>query len=134
MNYIKYLFTKDFLFHVNSVRLETVDRVFLVASLLGLVFGVGLWIWMRVDTNLVRRAVVRRYKALSFTFGLLGVLWFALRYENVAWFGSHFAFILLLVVVGIWKIFLAKYLMFHYCKDLAVWEREQVKNKYLEMK
>ncbi len=134
MNYIKHIFTKDFLFQVNSVNLETVDKIFLAVSLFGIVFAVGLWVWRRVDTNKVRKAIVDRYKNLSFTFGLLGVLWFTLRYENVAWFGTHFAFILLLAVVGIWKIFLVKYLLFRYSKDVAVWEREQLKNKYLAMK
>lgn len=133
MNYFKYIFTKEFLFYVNPVRLETVDRVFLVLSLFALVMAVAAWIWTRLDGHLIRKNLVTRLGYLSLAFGLLGVLWFGFRFENIAWFGTHFAFILLLVLALVWKARIGKYWFFHYRKDAILWEHEQLKNKYLKM-
>lgn len=133
MNFLKHLFSYDFLFYINRVRLERVDKVFLVLSVAALVFAIFLWLWRRFDAHEVRRAVTKRVFRLSGTFGLLGAFWFAMRYELVSWVGTHAAFLILLVCSAVWAGFICRYLLSAYAKDRQQWEHKQLKEKYLKM-
>lgn len=133
MNFLKHLFSYDFLFYINRVRLERVDKAFAALAVVALFLAVLLWLWARVDAHLVRKAVTQRVYRLLATFGLVGLLWFSMRYELVSWLGTHAAFLLLVISCLVWAGYIARYMLTHYAKDKQQWEHRQLKEKYLKM-
>lgn len=128
------LWTADFWFKVEINGVGWIDKVLLAGSLLVLVFAVAFSVWAKLDKQPIRKALLVRLSALSYTFSLLAVAWFWLRYENIAWLGSRAAFLVILLACAVWKWFIFKYWFFRYKKDVQSWEHQQVKDKYLTMK
>ncbi len=133
MNSLKYLVSKEFLFYINPLRFETADKVFFAIAAVALVLAVVLFLLVRFGKNPVVTTYIRKFFHLSLTFALLAVLWSGLRYERVTWFGTHFAFIVLLVGAGVWKSKIVWHMLTHLKSDLAAYEKTQQKDKYLKM-
>jgi hypothetical protein len=63
--------------------------------------------------------------------GMAGLIWVGARYQLVGLFGTHLAFIVLLIVAGVWKLFIVKYQLKMYSAEKMAWEKQQLKAKYL---
>jgi len=81
--------------------------------------------------NPIDTAFRNRFYRLFLTIGLIEVVWFGARYQNVRFFGTHFVAILVLLVGILWFIQIAVSMFRHYKVDKTAWEREQIKQKYL---
>lgn len=131
MNIIKNIFSYDFLFYVNRVRLETVDWIFAGIAAGLLVLGIIFLIRMKFTKNPVVKKFAQRVVSLSFTTGILGALWFGARYQNANFFGSHFVFLLVVLVGILWLYYVLRYRVTLYGQERRTWEKEQLKLKYL---
>lgn len=133
MNLLKYIFSSEFLFFINRVIVERVDYGFLYFSLGLLVLGLVAWLFKRryKRANPLLAGFFARLVNLFTTVGILGVLWFGVRYEAVRWLGTHFAFLLILLVALVWLGFILKYRLLVYPKERQKAEKEAIKNKYL---
>lgn len=81
--------------------------------------------------NEVKLKLLNRFKSLFLVVGISGLVWFALRYENTPIFGLRYWAGLFLLVGLIWGLFILKYLVFNFSKELRAFENEQLKNKYI---
>lgn len=135
MNWLKhafqYFFSSNFQFAINRVRLETVDKVFGGIAVALVAIGVVSFIVSRLNRNIVTKRFLRRVQTWSLTMGLLGLVWFAARYQLVALFGTHLAFLIVLLVAIIWLWHIISYRLRVYTHEKEVWEKEQLKQKYL---
>jgi type VI protein secretion system component VasK len=66
------------------------------------------------------------------TGGILEVIWYGLRFENVKLFGSHFAAWLIGLITVIWFVTALVYALKQYRAEKDKWEKQQVKLKYLK--
>lgn len=133
MNFLKHFFSYDFLLYINRVRLERVDKLFLVLAVLSVVAALVVRARARYERHAVRKDLQLRVWRLYLTFGLLGLVWFFFRYELIQWFGTHAAYLILVLAAVVWKLRIARYWYVRYDLDKAAWERKQLKDKYLHM-
>ncbi len=133
MNFIKHIFSYDFLLYINRVHLERVDTVFAVIAALLIVVAIATRIYMYFEKHIVRYQLFSRVWRLCLTVGLLGAVWYGARYQLVGWFGTHLAFILLLLVGLVWAGYILKYYLRSYKKEKTHWDHKQLKDKYLKM-
>ncbi len=133
MHMLKYLVSREFLFYINPIRFELVDKVFFAAVVIALAAAVGLYLAARFQRVPAWKQFLKRLSLMSMTFGATGALWAVCRYELVPWFGTHFTFILILFVFGVWKSTVVWSFCKSYKSELAAWSKTQLKDKYLSM-
>lgn len=131
MNLIKHFFSYDFQIYINRVRLETVDKVFIGLAVLLCVLAVAAWVTKRVVGNPITKKLMNRWFVWAASMGVAGLVWAGARYQLVGLFGTHLAFIILLIVAGVWKLYIVKYMFKTYPAEKAAWEKQQLKAKYL---
>lgn len=128
---VKYFFSYDFQIYINRVRLETVDKVFIGLAVLLCVLAIVAWVSKRVVGNPVTKRLMNRWFVWAASMGMAGLVWTGARYQLVGLFGTHLAFIILLIVAGVWKIYIVKYMFKVYPAEKVAWEKQQLKDKYL---
>lgn len=133
MHTLKYLVSREFLFYINPIRFEVADKIFFALVALALVAAVGLYIGARLHGVPAWKRFLKQLATLSLSFGLVGLLWTGCRYELVPWFGTHAAFLVLLIVGGVWKSVVVWRFLRSYKSQLAEWRKTQTKEKYLAM-
>lgn len=133
MNSLKYLVSREFLFYINPVRFETADKIFFAVVVLALAAFVGLYIAGRYHKVPAWKRFLKQLSLLSLWFGLVGLVWAGCRYELVPWFGTHFAFLVVVLVGGVWKSVVVWRFVRSYKSELADWHKTQTKEKYLAM-
>jgi hypothetical protein len=125
------IFTKLFWFTFPSFSLIAADRVLMWIFAALLAIGViapvvNLW-----NKDLLWKNVIKRFRNLGLTIGLLGLFWFALRYENTPLFALRYWAGLILAIGVVWLGFIVKYLIFDFAKDRKAVANKQIKEKYL---
>lgn len=133
MHILKYLVSREFWFYINPIRYEAVDKLFFTLVILAVVGAVGLYIASKLLKNPVWRKLAQRLSVMSASFGVVGALWVGCRYELVPWFGTHTAFVVLVVIAGVWKLRILWHFWRTYKMDIASWQKAQMKDKYLTM-
>ncbi len=122
---------KFFWYYQPSTFLSSTDKLF-IYIFIGIL---GLSILTRIAKvfvkNPVHRKLVNKFWQLFFSLGISGIIWSVFRYENTPTFARRYWAGLIFVVGIIWLLFVLKYLIFNYRKDLAEYQRESVKNKYM---
>ena len=133
MNFIKHIFSYDFLIYINRVRLDNTDTTFAVIAAVLIVAAIAIRVYMYFEKHIVRYQLLSRVWRMSLTIGLLGAVWYGARYQLVGWFGTHLAFILLMLVGVVWAGYILKYYLQSYKKEKSHWDHKQLKDKYLKM-
>lgn len=85
----------------------------------------------RFIKNPVSRKLILKFWRLTFTTGLIGLMWFGVRFENTQVLGLRFWAGLIIIAGIIWLIFILKYLFFNFFNEKKEFEREKLKSKYL---
>lgn len=128
---LKKLASKDYLFTINRVLLTRSDKLFFLLgaglAILAIVFKIA----SLYSPNPVDKAVRNKFFNLFLTIGLLEIAWFGARYENINFFGSHFVALVILLIGAIWFVWLVISIIKNYKTDKELWEKEQVRLKYL---
>ena len=128
---LKHFFSYDFLFYINRARLEQTDQVFAVIAVSLLVIAVVLKVLTRVRKDPISKKLLRRFTAIFATIGVLELAWYGTRYQNITFFGTHFAFLLVLIAGIAWTMPGLWYWLRKYRVEKAVYDKEQIKLKYL---
>ena len=126
MNFIKHFFSYDFQIYINRVRFETVDKVFIGLAALLCVLAIAAWVSKRVASNPVTKRLMDRWFVWAGSMGVAGLVWAGARYQLVGLFGTHLAFIILLIVAVVWKLYIVKYMFKVYPGEKAAWEKQQL--------
>jgi len=127
---LKY-FSKQYLFQINTINLDRSDKIFFAIGAVFMVIAIVLKLSELYAPTPVDAKYRKNFFALALTMGLSLVLWFALRYEHVTFFGSHFVALLVLLIGLVWFAFLALSFLKRFRTEKTVWEKEQMKMKYL---
>jgi pheromone shutdown protein TraB len=128
----KHFFSYDFQIYINRIRFETVDKVFVGLAIAFCLLALVAWIAKKATGNPVTQRLMGRWFVWAGTVGLAGLAWSGARYQLVGLFGTHLAFLILLVAAGIWKLYIVKYMFRTYPAEKAAWEKQQLKEKYLK--
>lgn len=125
------LLEKDYLFNINRVLLTRSDKLIFVIGAVLVVVAIVFKIAALYAPTPVDKLLRNKFYKLFLTIGLLEVVWFGFRYEEVTFFGSHFVAFVILLIGAIWFVQLIFSIFKNYKADKTVWEKEQIKLKYL---
>ena len=130
MNLLKNLFTVDYMFTVKAV-LGRSDKLFVLLGGIALILAIVMKIAAATAPTPVDKTYRQKFFNLLLTLGLWELVWFACRYEEARFFGSHFMAWLGFLVAAIWLIYLVIEMAKNYSSAKQSWEKEQVRLKYL---
>ncbi len=125
------LVSPRYLFYVDTIMMTRSDKLF---PLLGAT-ALALAIVLKIAAVTALSPVDRKYRSQMFdlllTVGVWELVWYGFRYEEINFFGSHFVALLGLLIGLVWLAVLGKRMLRHYTSEKQVWEKEQVKLRYL---
>ncbi len=128
---LKQLFSAIFLFEINRVQIQPVDQFFLFCGLVALVFAVIFKLSAKYSPSPVDTKYRNRFFNVFLFIGISEIIWYGARVQLVKFFGTHFVALLILLLALFW-IFKIIWDMFkNYRNEKNVWEKEQVRLKYL---
>jgi hypothetical protein len=125
------IFTKEYLFYIDGAKLHPTDKIVFIVGIASLALGIVLRLVAWYASNPFAKRVWQKFGNIALAVGVLEVLWFGLRFQNVQVLASHTAAFLILVIGALWTIPTIKYLLRQYRVDVEGWKKEQVKQKYL---
>lgn len=78
-----------------------------------------------------KKFLLNRCYHLFLTIGLLVLLWFGMRFENIPWLSAHVAVLGLFVIAGVWFVSISRFYFQNYKAAQKSWADEQLKRRYL---
>ena len=124
---------QNFLFGPYPLALENIDKIFLYDVLGALAFGLVLSLVLYfAKLNAVKLGLIRRFRNLTLTYGLAGLLFAGFRYEGAAYLSWRFWPIVLASAALVWLVKIVIYWLRGYQKDLANLRNQELKQKYLK--
>ncbi len=130
MNLKKYI-TQDFLFNINRLELQRSDKLFAIAGITAVVLAIVFKFAAVYAPSPVDAKYRNKFYNLFLYLGLAEIVWFGCRTQFVRLFGTHFIALLILAIAFVWFVILVLNMLENYKTEKAVWEKEQVKAKYL---
>jgi hypothetical protein len=128
-------FGKQFWFGIDRVGgIALTDKIILWAGVGLLVVGILIMVYRIMSKNVLIKPVLGRISSVFITLGLLEMFWFLLRTQFVNTLGTRFTALLILVIGLAFFYSPLKYFLKKYRHDLVNYEREQIKQKYLQKK
>lgn len=118
-------------FKIDPVHINLSDKVLLIIALCLILIALGIRVaslWMK---DRLFRNLILRYYHLTLTIGLLELVWYALRFEVVPFFGSHIVAYVILLIGVVWSGFIKWYWWKVYPVEREKIRKQQVKQKYL---
>lgn len=96
--------------------------------------GLALLLWLAnkffVKHEIVKK-LLRKFINLCLTIGLIGLLWFGIRYENSPFLAKRFWIALVILSAVVWLLFIVKYLLANFRKEKAEYDRIKLNEKYM---
>lgn len=129
----KKLISADYLFAIDRVSLHRSDHLILAIGIALVVIAIITFFTARFASNKFSKKFWQRISVWALVIGLLEVLWFGFRVEYIRVFGTHAAAFIVLLIGIAWFIPILKYRLTSFRSDIDSWEKEQVKQKYLNM-
>lgn len=108
------------------------DKIILWFGVGLLAVGIIVLVYRLLSKNLLLKPIFGRISSVFITVGLLEMFWFLLRSQLVVTLGTRFTALLIgLVGLGFlyWPI---KYFLKQYSHDSVSYQRQEIKNKYLQ--
>lgn len=133
LNWVQ-LKTYVFWFGYDPIVVHAADKVIFLLGLLLVVFGFIALIFSIFARNEFLAKVAKWKAKILIIIGLVEMIWFVLRFQNVQVFGTRFVAGLILLIGLIWLYQPAKYFFTKYKVDLAEAERKANRDKYLNRK
>jgi hypothetical protein len=124
------LLSKTYLF-TNAVIYTRSDKLFFALGALAVILAIVFKIAALSSQSPVDKITRNKFYRLFLTIGISEVVWFAFRYENATFLGSHFVALIILLIGIIWLVWLLASIIINYKSDKTTWEKEQLKLKYL---
>ncbi len=128
---LKQFFTSQYLFQVNPAYISPREKLVFMAGVVFLLLAIVL----KIAAGFSATPVEKHYRQKFFRFflygGLLELVWYLCRYENVSFFDSRFVLWLLNLVLLVWLVGLLVRTIRHYGPAKNEWNKSQLKEKYL---
>ena len=124
-------FTVDFLFNINRVLIEPVDKGFLFIGVAFVVLAIVFKLGAKFAPSIVDAKYRNKFFHLFLTIGLMEIIWFVARLQFIRLFGTHLIALLVLLVGLFWFGWIIKKMIQNYRKEKQEWERLELKKKYL---
>jgi hypothetical protein len=131
MNILKQFFSYQYLFQVNTAFISPTEKLFFWFSVILVLLSIVLKISSKLSGNPIDTKFRQKFYRLFLTTGLLELFWYLCRWQNVRFFNTHFVAWLIILMGVIWLTVLLVKIFKNYGKEKVVWEKEQVKLKYL---
>lgn len=125
--------TSQFWFGIDRFNgISLTDKIILWFGVALLAIGIIILVYRVLNKNVLLKPMMGRVSSVFITVGLLEMFWFLLRNQFVNTLGTR-AVALLIAVVGLAFLYKpVKYFWKQYGADLQSYERQQLKNKYLQ--
>jgi len=130
MNFKQYL-TPQYLFQINNAYVSPREKLFFLAGIILILLSIVLKIASVLAPNPVDAKYRQKFYRLFLSIGLAEIFWYLCRYENVMFFGTRFVAFLIVLVGIIWLGAILISILKNYKKEKVVWEKEQIRLKYL---
>jgi Ca2+/Na+ antiporter len=130
MNIKQYL-SYQYLFQTNTVFVSPQEKLFFLSGGILVLLAIVLKIAAVLSPNPVDQKFRNKFYRLFLTIGLAQIFWYLCRYENVLFFGTHFVALVIALIGVIWLVAILVSIFRFYRPAKEVWEKEQVKLKYL---
>jgi len=127
------LISSEYLVKIDPATLHPTDKILLIVGGTLVVLGLIFLFFRRFAHHQYSRRLWQRLATWALTIGLLEVLWFGLRYQQVIYLGSHLAAFIILLIGLLWLARILQYRLGRYRHQVTQWEKDQVKQKYLTM-
>ena len=127
---LKKLVSYNYLFTL-AVIITRSDKLFFVLGASLVILAIVFKIAALYAPTPVDKILRNKFYSMFLCIGLLEILWFAARYENVMFFGTHFVALIILLIGLLWFVRLVWSIVKNYRADKNLWEKEQVRLKYL---
>ncbi|MDR3642494.1 MAG: hypothetical protein P4L74_02590 [Candidatus Doudnabacteria bacterium] len=128
---IKQYISPEFLFTFNSANISPGEKLVFISGIILVLLAIVLKISAILAPNPVDAKYRRKFYGLFLTVGLGEIFWYFLRYENAMFLGTHFVALIIAVVGIVWFAVLVTNMARHYKGNKQVWDKEQVRLKYL---
>lgn len=125
------LVSYKYLFQIDRLYLSPSDWWFLYIGVGLIVLAVLLRVWQRFLKNPYDAKTMNRLFVLTLIAGIIEVIWFGARYQNVMFFGTHFVALLILLILIVWGSVIKIKFLKNRSKLTEAWQKEQLKQKYL---
>jgi uncharacterized membrane protein (DUF485 family) len=125
------MFDINFWIRVPSLNLASEDLIlgYLFAGLT--LVAISCWITRMFIRHKVTKKLLNKIFTVLFTTGLIGLIWFGLRFEATPIFSTRYWAALIFLIGLIWFGFVAKYYILHYRRERSEYDDEALKKKYL---
>lgn len=131
MNAFKQYLNPQYLFQFNSAYVSPQEKLFFLAGVILILLSVVFKISSILAPNPVDGKYRQKFYHLFLSIGLGEIFWYLCRYENVMFFGTRFVAFLIILIGLIWFVAILVSLFKNHKKEKVVWEKEQVRLKYL---
>jgi uncharacterized membrane protein len=122
---LKHLLTQDFLIAPSFAGLSSIsDKTFTTLAILLLASGIFFSV-------LIRRTKNPRWSKLSYTIGVLAIIWVFFRYEGIAQISAHWIILVIYFLGFVWAVNIIRYVLNQYKPRLDAYNKEQMKKKYM---
>ena len=130
MNLKQYI-SPQYLFTFNSANISPQEKLFFIFGAVLVLLAIVIKISAVLAPSPVDAKFRNKFYKLFLTVGLGEVLWYGFRYENVKFFATPFVALFIVAIGLVWFVALLIGLLRRYKTDKQIWEKEQVKLRYL---
>lgn len=131
MQLIHKLFSPDYLFGYAYNGITRSDKIYFAMALILLALGIFTFVYKLASKNRHKREYLQRWVNMFLTIGVLGAIWFGLRYELIQGLSSRII-VLLIYLWGIaWAIFIIRHYFKKYRPTMAEYVKDQQRKKYM---
>ncbi len=126
------LWDKTYLFSPSFTSFTRSEHIFFWTAVVFLVLGVAakIVVWY-TEAGRPKKVLFGRFFHLFLTSGLLLMLWYGARVEQVPWISAHISALLVFVVFFVWLVFIVSFFWRKYRKLEESWSEQKIKQKYL---
>ncbi len=128
---LKNYFTSQYLFQINTAYISPAEKLFLFSGAILVLLAIVLKVSAALAPTPADKKYRQKFFSLFATIGLSQMVWYLCRWQNVRFFGSHFIAWAIVLVAVVWFVKILISIYKTYREEKTVWEKEQVKLKYL---
>lgn len=130
MQQLKYIFSSDYLFQTGLKTLTATDRFYWILALVLLALGFFSFIYKRKKPEITRE-FWQRWQNMSLTIAILALIWTGLRSQLIRGLSAHIIIWLVYLLAVIWSMMIIRYYFGSYRREMAEYNKQQQKMKYM---
>ena len=129
---LRELFSQQFLFEINRIQILPIDKLFLLIGAVAFVVAVILKLGAKYAPSPADGKYRNKLFSAFLFLSLAEIIWYGSRLQFVRLLGTHFVAIAIIIIFLWWLLSIAWKMFRNYRNEKTVWEKEQVRMKYLQ--